>query len=74
MQSAWKWVSNTRYYKIQLQKNLFEEWTLVKEWGGLYNRLGSFKYESFDNYEEVIESITRISKKRKSRGYHLLNR
>lgn len=67
-----KWESSNRYYIIRLQKNLFGEWTVIKEWGGLRNRLGGSKVNDFTNLEDAVNQINNITKTRKSRGYFIV--
>ncbi|KIE04544.1 hypothetical protein NF27_HL00090 [Candidatus Jidaibacter acanthamoeba] len=59
----WKWRSESRYYTISLQQNLFNEWTIIKSWGGLQNNLGSFAVQTFDHLNNALKEIANVTKK-----------
>ncbi|KIE04538.1 hypothetical protein NF27_HL00030 [Candidatus Jidaibacter acanthamoeba] len=68
----WKWRSESRYYTIRLQQNLFNEWTLINSWGGLQNNLGNLAVQTFGHIEDAINEIEVIGRKRRRRGYNIL--
>ncbi len=63
--------SESRYYTVILQQDLFHEWSLIKVYGGRYNKLGNYRIESCDSYEEALNRIEEIKKRRKARKYAL---
>jgi hypothetical protein len=71
IQSVWKWKSDKRYYTVRIQKNLFGEWSLFKEWGSLKSRAGRLVYCIYGQLDEALAEVKGINKKRQSRGYRL---
>lgn len=65
----WVWKSESRYYIVWLQTTLFGEWTLVKNWGGLNNRLGGAQVQTFGTVKEALSELEVIGKMREKRGY-----
>ena len=73
-----KWIryefeSENRYYVIILQQNLFHGQSIIKYYGGKFNKLGNMKIEVCDLYEEAQNKIEKLQNKRKSRKYILKN-
>ena len=64
----WTWKSNSRYYIVRLQENLFGEWTLIKNWGGLSNKLGGAQMHTFTSMDGALVELDRIAKIRVKRG------
>lgn len=69
LQNAWRWQSKYRYYTIHLQKNLFDEWTLIKSWGGLKNRLGNYSILTCSSLDEALKWVEEMDRLRGKRGY-----
>lgn len=65
----WIWKSDSRYYIVRLQESLFGEWTLVKNWGGLNNKLGGAQMHTFDTLEKAITELGNIGETRMKRNY-----
>ncbi len=65
--------SENRYYVIILQQNLFHGWSIIKYYGGKFNKLGNMKIEICDSYKDAENKIEKLQKKRKSRKYILKN-
>lgn len=65
--------SENRYYVIILQQNIFHEWSIIKYYGGKFNKLGNMKIEICDSYEDAQNKIEKLQNKRKSRKYILKN-
>lgn len=68
---SFKWQTEARYYKAYLQPNLIGGFSVTKCWGGRRNKLGNFKMEHYDSYEDAIEQIDKIKKQRKYKKYQL---
>lgn len=71
---AWirlRWVKNTRYYEVGLRQDLWGEWLLVQAWGRQGTRLGQIRELPLACYQDGIERLERIKKRRKQRGYTL---
>jgi hypothetical protein len=63
--------SESRYYVIILQQNIFHEWIIVQYYGGKYNKLGNTLTKVCASYEDAVSTIGQLRKKRKSRKYIL---
>lgn len=73
MNLCYKWhKENGRYYQIYLLKDFFDTWMLTCSWGSLYSRLGNYKNFAFQSYEEALQMIEDVKKKRNKRGYNLI--
>jgi hypothetical protein len=70
--SRYYFESDDRYYTIILQQDLFHEWSITRVYGGKYNRLGGFMVESCNTYEEALERISCIRKRREGRKYKIV--
>jgi predicted DNA-binding WGR domain protein len=68
-QRIWKWKNNARYYIVRLQRDVFNEWALILEWGGRCNKLGHSKLESYSDLEIAFKRLHSIKKRRERRGY-----
>ncbi len=66
------WKDDSKYYMITIQKTLFGELSIVKEWGRLYSHLGNSKIFYFDMQKELELEILNTHKKRIYRGYQLI--
>lgn len=63
--------TETKYYKLILQKNLFREWSIIKGFGGRRNNLGKVLYEYFKDYESALFRLEKLKKIRLYRKYKL---
>lgn len=68
---SWSWKTKDRYYNLNLAKNLFGEWQIIKKWGGLRNRIHGSKTMYAKNLVDANLQLNKINKKRKKRGYHI---
>ena len=64
-----KWQTEARYYKIYLQPSLLDGYSIIRAWGGRQSKLGNFKIEHYDNYQDAIKQIDKIKKQRKYKQY-----
>jgi predicted DNA-binding WGR domain protein len=48
---------------------LFGEYTLVKNWGGINNKLGGAQMQAFVNVDKALMEVNRIGEIRVRRGY-----
>lgn len=65
-ETSWYWQSDTRYYRVTLQKNLFGNWILIKSWGGLNNHLNggtSCLIQNINDLDQIIASIDATRRK-----------
>jgi hypothetical protein len=64
----YKFESENRYYVIILQQNLFHGWSIIKYYGGKFNKLGNMKIEIHMRMLKI-----KLKNKRKSKKYILNN-
>lgn len=63
------WQSETRYYRIDVVKDLFGFWLLIRRWGGRYNARGQEKTIPVESYEVGIRLTENIARTRITHGY-----
>ena len=66
---AWVNLVTSRYYAVHVTKDMFGDWTLRKVWGGIGSRRGGISHTGLGSYEEGVEQIQEIAKRRAKRGY-----
>jgi predicted DNA-binding WGR domain protein len=44
------------------------EWCLFKSWGGIYNKLGGYKLDTFDTKEAALEELDSIASRKTGGG------
>ena len=63
------WLKGQRYYSCELRQNLFGQWVVLRRWG----RVSAFKGQSLEHacasYDEGLQILSAISKRRAQRGY-----
>lgn len=69
---SWSWKTEDRYYSLNLSKNLFGEWQIIRKWGGLKTRIHGSKVMYPQNLVDANIQLDKIHKKRKLRGYSLI--
>ena len=62
----WRNPNNSRYYAAILTKNLFQEWVIIKAWGG--NRGGQVRHSLFENFDAAYKELEKLKKFRERRG------
>jgi len=67
------WKKDSKYYKLQLQTNLFGSTDVICCWGRLGTNRGGYKIISCSNNKEIEIAINNITKRRQYRGYSLTN-
>ena len=65
----WHWQSESRYYTVRLQTDLFGYWSLTRNWGGRRNRINGCKLKAFEKYDDAKKDVEKIFTIRKKRGY-----
>ena len=68
-----RWETENKYYIAWLEEDLFKDWILIKAWGDKHSRLGSVRKELCDSYHNGIFRLQTLDKKRRQRGYLLIN-
>jgi hypothetical protein len=65
------WVNpaKARYYEVHLDRDLLGDWTLRKVWGGLGTRRGGTHNTGVASYDDGIEQVREIARRRIRHGY-----
>ncbi|EDX82747.1 hypothetical protein S7335_1050 [Synechococcus sp. PCC 7335] len=63
------WQKGTRFYSCQLCQNLFGEWIVLRRWGRVSALSGQSLEHVCHTYEEGLEIVAAIEKRRRQRGY-----
>ena len=71
---AWVNPEKARYYQVHLALDLFGDWTLRKVWGGIGSSRGRMHNTGVPSYDEGVEQIREIAKRRGQRGYERVSR
>jgi predicted DNA-binding WGR domain protein len=58
-----------RYYRMDVQPDLFGAWCLMREWGGI-GRAGQTRCVSFPTWTEAEAALERQHRAKQRRGYH----
>jgi hypothetical protein len=68
---AQRWINadTARYYRVQLEEDLFGAWKLIACWGALHSRQGGMRVTLLASLDEGVEQLERIAKRRRQRGY-----
>lgn len=57
-----------RYYSLSVQRNLFGEWSLVREWGRI-GRPGRLRAEPYPSAGAALDALAVIARQKRRRGY-----
>lgn len=68
-----RWESETRYYAVVLQQDLFGDWVLTTARGGRQNRLGAVRHVVVGSKEEGLKKIQALHRLRLRHGYARCN-
>jgi len=63
------WIKNNRYYKVLLQKTLFNTIDIICVWGRIGGNLGNFNIIPCQNDEDIEFTINNIKKRRLYKKY-----
>jgi hypothetical protein len=71
MEQHHAWVNHytCRYYAVRVTRNLFGDWTLRQVWGGIDSRRGGTRHTGLSSYEQCLDQVREIAKRRAQRGY-----
>jgi predicted DNA-binding WGR domain protein len=58
----------SRFYRLDVQPELFGSWLLIREWGGI-GRPGRTRVASFATSAEAQDALHRQRRAKESRGY-----
>jgi len=65
----YRWEKRQRYYEVHVHQDLWSNWVVTRIWGGRNTRLGRFKDDPCGSYEDALDKLHRIGKRRLQRGY-----
>ena len=57
-----------RFYALSVQRNLFGEWVLVREWGRI-GRGGRIKAQPFSSAGPALDALRELARQKTRRGY-----
>ena len=67
------WERGTRFYILELSKDIFDNWILKRTWGTLSRfDFGQSEFQSFDRYDEAYAEYSRQFKRRRKRRYEIV--
>lgn len=61
-----------RYYRVIIQKDLFETIVVTKVWGSQMRKGGKMVHMPCSSYSQALEYLNKIRKLRMRRGYELV--
>lgn len=65
------WRKGDRYYQCRLEQDLFGNWLLIREWGGLISGKRGAQEHLCESYEAGLSLFEKVSKRRCWRRYVL---
>lgn len=65
------WRKAERIYYASLEQTLFGEWILIRRWGVQDSRRGGAMEHLLATYDEGIQQLEQVRKRRQTRGYRL---
>ena len=66
------WCKNTRHYSVELKQNLFGQWIVLRRWGRVTALEGQSLEHPCESYDEGLEVLSAVAKRRAKRGYRSL--
>ncbi len=57
-----------RFYAMRVERDLFSEWCLVREWGRIGSP-GRVKKDWFHGAGQALDALAKLAKAKQSRGY-----
>ena len=61
-----------KHYCCELKQNLFGRWVVVRRWGRVTAFQGQSLEHSCESYDEGLEVLSMVAKRRAKRGYRSL--
>lgn len=59
-----------RYYSLSVQRTLFNEWVLVREWGRI-GRGGRLRHDLYPCAGRALDALREIARSKARRGYRM---
>ena len=69
-----EWESDTRYYLLEVSKDMFGYWVIKRLWSSKYAKSGQSRITSSTVIEEIEKMVNDISKRRRQRGYQIIEK
>ena len=70
----WHWEKATergvRYYEVQIQRDLWDQWVLLRRWGRRGTALGQTRCIPCNAYADALDQLEKVNQRRLQRGYH----
>ena len=63
------WEKATRYYRVDLNQDLWGQWVLTKRWGRAGTALGQTRRVACRGYADGLNLLAQIERRRFQRGY-----
>lgn len=57
-----------RFYAVRVTPSLFDDWTLIREWGRIGSS-GTVRSDIFETEQEALQKMESILKDKQKRGY-----
>jgi len=57
-----------RFYSLSVQRTLFGEWELVREWGRI-GRAGRMRHDPYRSAGEALDALRTLARTKSRRGY-----
>lgn len=67
--TALRWETDSRYYRVKVQKDLFGGLAVLCIWGGKNSKRGNFKLIQCQDCAALRQTVRKIAKTRKRNGY-----
>lgn len=67
-----RWQTDSRYYIAEVTQDLFGQWQLHRTWGSRTSARGNEQRLLADSYEEALHLMQVTLKRRKQRGYRMI--
>jgi hypothetical protein len=64
-----RWRRGDRFYRCELVQDLFGNWLVVRQWGGVSSGKGGAKETVCKDYGEALELFEVVAKRREKRDY-----
>ena len=67
----YRWEKDYRYYEAHLEHDLYG-WIIIRTWGRKQTRIGRDMKVRVNSYQEGLEKLEQVKKRRRSRGYNFI--
>lgn len=67
-----RWMTDCRYYMVEVVQDLFGVWLVKRNWGGIGSRRGNSLTTPAENYEHALQLLAEVGKRRHARRYNIV--